>query len=139
MRQDKSVRAFKNQLENYQYYVYMVNHYEQQIQDCFDKLGASPKSIDYSKVVGHTVPDKDFEYKMRGYIEIYEYKKDMFERLVAYVNSILDLMPVEQRNMAKDMFVLGENEIAVAKKYYISPSGMRYQINREIKKALDNS
>ena len=136
--QGKDVKAFKNLMCNYQFNLDRVNRYRAQIEDCYAKLGAVPQSIDFAKVRTHSLPNKDFEYMLRDNIQFYEEKLKFYESQIKYVDEKLNLMPVETRKMASDMFILGESEIAVASRYFISPSGMRKRINNAIKKALDD-
>ena len=136
--QGKDVEAFKNLMRNYQFNLDRVNKYQMQIEDCYAMLGAVPQSIDFAKVKTHSLPNKDFEYMLRDNIQYYKSRLDFYNAQIKFVNEKLNLMPVETRNMASDMFILGETEISVASRYFISPSGMRKRINKAIKKVLED-
>lgn len=133
--QKESVRAFKNELRNYQFYLSRVRKLYQSIDACFDKLGGV-RGIDPSKEPLHTLPNKDLEYALRDEIEFYERQKKLLEAKILYIDQILAKMEEPTRTAVIEVYVKGRPIAVVCNEMYISSSGLQKRMNKQIELAL---
>lgn len=134
--QKDNVRAFKNELRNYRYYVDEVNRIGESIEEIYDRLGGV-RGIDPSKEPLHTMPDKDMEYMLRDKITSLEAKKHRLEGEIKRIDKILDKMDSSLRNAVKVVFIDGNTIWSVSYKMNLSPTGLKKRMNRAIEKALE--
>lgn len=138
MQERADIKAFKNELRNYRFYQSKVKKWDILIQESYDKLGASPKSIDYSRVIMHgAVPNKDFEYKVRDEITFYESKRKPWKDKVDYVDNVLSLIETPLREDIMSVYVKGRSLAEVARPRYIIASSLRGRINRALRRVFD--
>lgn len=134
--QSKDVKAFKRELENYNFYVERVKALDNLIEFCYHLLGGV-KGCDPSKEPIHGgVPNKDREYKIRDEITHHEKNKALTLAKIDYIDEILSRMGEEPRNQIKSVYIDGNTMNNVSRKYYISKTTLQYRIDREIKRAL---
>ena len=134
--QKDNVRAFKNELRNYRYYVDEVNRIAESIEEIYDRLGGV-RGIDPSKEPLHTMPDKDMEYMLRDKITSLEAKKHRLEGEIKRIDRILEKMETSLRNAVKVVFIDGNTIWSVSYKMNLSPTGLKKRMNRAIEKALE--
>lgn len=134
--QKDNVRAFKNELRNYRYYVDEVNRIGESIEEIYDRLGGV-RGIDPSKEPLHTMPDKDMEYMLRDKITSLEAKKHRLEGEIKRIDRILEKMETSLRNAVKVVFIDGNTIWSVSYKMNLSPTGLKKRMNRAIEKALE--
>lgn len=134
--QKDNVRAFKNELRNYRYYVDEVNRIGESIEEIYDRLGGV-RGIDPSKEPLHTMPDKDMEYMLRDKITSLEAKKHRLEGEIKRIDRILEKMEASLRNAVKVVFIDGNTIWSVSYKMNLSPTGLKKRMNRAIEKALE--
>jgi len=135
--QSQSVRAFKNELRNYNYYLSRLVSLDNSIEWVYDRLGGV-RGVDPSKEPTHNgVPNKDLEYKLRDDIERYEQEKTLVRAKVDYIDKILSRMKTELKCAVMSVYVEGKSFVLVSRKMYLSPNGLQKRINKAIEKALD--
>ena len=134
--QKDNVRAFKNELRNYRYYVDEVNRIGESIEEIYDRLGGV-RGIDPSKEPLHTMPDKDMEYMLRDKITSLEAKKHRLEGEIKRIDRILEKMETSLRNAVEVVFIDGNTIWSVSYKMNLSPTGLKKRMNRAIEKALE--
>lgn len=135
MHRDK-IRAFKNELRNYNYYLSQLVSLTNSIEYCFDRLGGV-RGIDPSKEPIHSPPNKELEYKIRSDIERYEQLKTLTQAKIDYVDEILARMEIDVRMAIKSVYVEGNHIVKTSEKLFISPTGLHKRMNKAIEKALD--
>ena len=133
--QTAEVRAFKNELRNYNYYLHRIATLDESIEFIYDRLGGV-RGIDPSKEPLHSPPDKDLEYKLRDDISRLEANKKLLENKIAYIEQILEKMETSLREAVIKVYAQGKPISVVCNDLYVSPSGLAKKINNEIKKAL---
>lgn len=137
MAQSQSVKAFKNELRNYNYYLSQVIKLNSSIDWCYHMLGGDAKAIDYSKEPSHSLPNKDFEYKLRDDIERYEQLKALNEDKIKYIDEILNRMETDVRWAIKCVYVEGKQMRNVAFKIFVGHSTLQHRIDKAIERALE--
>lgn len=133
--QDEEVRAFKNELRNYTYYLSRIVTLENSIEFLYDRLGGV-RGIDPSKEPLHAMPNKEMEWKLRDDISKLEAKKERYEKNLAEIDQILNLIEEFTRTALKLVYIEGKRTDIVAGQMLISPSGLKNRMNRAIKKAI---
>ena len=133
--QDEEVRAFKNELRNYTYYLSRIVTLENSIEFLYDRLGGV-RGIDPSKEPLHAMPNKEMEWKIRDDISKLQAKKERYENNLAEIDQILNLIEEFTRTALKLVYIEGKRTDIVAGQMLISPSGLKNRMNRAIKKAI---
>ena len=133
--QTEEVRAFKNELRNYNFYLSSITSLDNSIEFCYYRLGGV-RGIDPSKEPLHSPPDKDLEYQLRDKIEVLEAKKALLTNKITYIEEILGRMETSLREAVIKVYAQGKPISVVCNDLYVSPSGLAKKINKEIKKAL---
>ena len=133
--QDEEVRAFKNELRNYTYYLSRIVTLENSIEFLYDRLGGV-RGIDPSKEPLHVLPNKEMEWKIRDDISKLQAKKERYENNLAEIDQILNLIEEFTRTALKLVYIEGKRTDIVAGQMLISPSGLKNRMNRAIKKAI---
>ena len=134
--QKDSVRAFKNELRNYTYYLSRIVSLENSIEFLYDRLGGV-RGIDPSKEPLHTVPNKEMEWKIRDDISKLEKTKERTEAKVMEIDSVLNRIESPLRNAIINIYVVGKQVKNTCDYYYLSPSGLVSRMNKAIEEALD--
>lgn len=130
------IRAFKNELRNYNYYLSRVITLTESIEFLYDRLGGV-RGIDPSKEPTHSQPNKDLEYKLRDDITRLEAKKSLVEDKIKDIDETLNKMEEPLKSCVISMYINGVHLIKLADELYLSPSGLMKRMNREIKRVLD--
>lgn len=130
------IRAFKNELRNYKYYLSRVITLTNSIDYLYDRLGGV-RGIDPSKEPTHSQPNKELEYKLRDDISRLESKKSLVEDKIKDIDETLNKMEEPLKTCVISMYIDGTHLIKLADELYLSPSGLMKRMNREIKRALD--
>ena len=136
MIQSESVRAFKNELRNYRYYIGRAAELEDAIESLYDRLGGV-RGVDPSKEPAHVLPNKEMEWKIRDDITRLDLKLTNLRNKIAEIDEILGRIEEPIRTALKLVYIESNKVIMVASMMYLSPSGLVKRMNREIKKALD--
>lgn len=136
MRQTDDVRAFKNELRNYNFYLHRLSSLEDSIDFIYHRLGGV-KGIDPSKEPIHAMPNKELEWKLREDIEILEAKKSLLETKTNYIDSILAEIEIPLREAIMAVYCEGKTMERVGRKYHLSSSGLNKRIIIALKKALN--
>ena len=134
--QSKEVRAFKNELRNYNYYLYRLTTLDNSIEFCFERLGGV-KGIDPSKEPTHAQPNKELEWKLRNDIEVLEAKKKRIQGKLNEIDEILALIEIPLREALIDVYAKGEKCIKIADRLALSSTGLQKRMNKAIQEALD--
>ena len=133
--QSKEVRAFKNELRNYTYYLSRITTLENSIEWCFERLGGV-RGIDPSKEPTHVQPNKELEWKLRNDIEVLEAKKKRMEAKIKEIDQILNLIDLPLQEALIDVYAKGEKCIKIADKLNLSSTGLQKRMNKAIEEAL---
>lgn len=128
--------AFKNELRNYTHYKRRVKAQQELIDLCEYNLGGV-KGIRYDKLPGHSPPNKDVEEKLRKEIDKHTQLRDDTQKKIDDIDKILNLIEISLRNDLIEVYANNKTIEEVAKKEYISTTGLLYQFNKAIKKALE--
>lgn len=137
MAQKEQVRAFKNELRNYNYYLHRIATLNNSIEWCYDMLGADPRAVDPSREPMHSPPNKDFEYKMRDDIERYRAKLKRVENKIDDISQILSNIENETRMAIKSVYIEGKQMRIVASKLCLSLGALQNRIDKAIERALE--
>lgn len=136
MAQSEKVRAFKNELRNYSYYIRRLIFLDEKIESCYEILGGV-RGIDFTKEPIHSPPNKELEYKIRDDIERYRRLKERTEDKVKYCDEILAKMETDIRWAITSVYVDGKQIRNIALKMYLAHSTLQKRINKAIEEALD--
>ena len=136
MAQLESVRAFKNELRNYNYYLHRIVTLNNSIEYCYERLGGV-RGIDPSREPTHSQPNKELEYKLRDDIEVYRAKLKRIEEKIEDIDEILNKIDIDSRKAIKSVYIEGKQMRRVAMEMYISHGGLQKRIDKAIKGALD--
>ena len=120
--QSEDVKAFKNELRNYNYNLNRVITLSNSIEYCYDRLGGV-RAIDTSKEPMHSPPNKELEYKLRDDIERYRRLKAIYETKVQYVDEILSKMEITLREAVIGVHVERQKTEKVARLHNLSANG----------------
>ena len=134
--QKDSVRAFKNELRNYNYYLSQIVSLENSIEFLYDRLGGV-RGVDPSKEPTHSLPNKELEYKLRDDIERLERKKASVEAKAKEIDRTLSFMEEEIRYAIMCVYANGKQVKYMSDKMYLSPSGLVLRMNKAIERALN--
>ena len=137
MKARKDVEAFKNELRQYEYIQERIKEFNDAIQLCVDALGGSPKSVDFSRVVVHSPPNTDFEYKMRDRISSLEAERRPWSDRKKRIDRILATMESSIREDIIDVYVKGNSLAKISERRYIIASTLHWRVNKAIGEALD--
>ena len=133
--QRPEVRAFKNELRNYTYYCSRIASLEESIEFMYDRLGGV-RGIDPSKEPIHSAPDKEFEYMLRDKISSLEQDKAVYEVKRDYIDLILGRIENTLREALKLVYIDGQRLDRVSGKFFLTPNGLIYRLNKSIEEAL---
>jgi DNA-directed RNA polymerase specialized sigma24 family protein len=132
--QDESIAAFKMDLRSYAFKKKEIKRIEDKIQECYDRLGGV-RGVDPSREPIHATPNKDVEYAIRDQIEACEAKLRLLCDQTRYIEQTLEKMETTLKTAVIAVYVSRHSIRSVAGKMYISESGLRKRMNKEIKKA----
>ena len=136
MRQSRKVRAFKNQLRNYNDYVKWIDELQEKIDDMWYKVGGV-KGVDPSKEPLHSPPNTEYYYMMTDKIADLEEQKNLLEANRDYVDRILTTIEIPLREAIMSVYCDGKTISSVSLKYHLSSSGLNKRIIVALKKALN--
>lgn len=134
--QSESVKAFKNDLRSYNYNLSRVVSLNNSIEFCYHRL-SGVTAIDTSKQPIHSPPNKDYEYKLRDDIERFEALLKLAQAKIDYVDEILKLIETDVRKAVISVYVESKKMDSVASNMNLSVSGLQYQIDKGIERALN--
>ena len=134
--QKESVRAFKNELRNYNYYLSRITSLENSIEYLYDRLGGV-RGIDPSKEPLHLVMDKDLEWRIRDRISDLDDQKKLYEVKVRYIDYILARIENPLKTAVISVYVEGKKCVKIADDMFLSSTGLQKRMNRAIEGALD--
>lgn len=135
--QSDDVKAFKNELRNYNYNLNRVVTLKNSIEYCYDRLGGV-RGIDTSKEPTHSLPNKDLEYKLRDDIERYRRLQSVYETKVEYVDEILSRIETSIRKAIISVHVEHKKTEKVARECNLSTNGLQYRMDKAIERALND-
>lgn len=136
--QREDVKAFKNELRNYTYYLSRVVTLTNSIEFCYERLGGV-RGVDPSKEPLHTVPNKEVEWQIRDQIERFLKEKELFEQKISYIDSVLFRIDEPYKSAVTNIFAYGHNSYKVAREMNYSQSGLLHQVNKAIQMALEET
>lgn len=135
MKQKDCVRAFKNELRNYEIYRKEILKLDEQIEELYYHLGGV-RGIDPSKEPLHTVPDKDLEYRLRDRISILEARKQVREEKIKQTDEVLGRIETTLRMALISVYAKGKTVDSIAIQMEISQTALIKRFNKAIERAL---
>ena len=136
MRQDISIEMFKGRMKGYRYFQRQILKLDDEIQECYNQLGASPKSPNLQSEPIHSPKNIDREYQIRDRIEILEGKKARAKAEIDFCDQILEEMETPLKEAVIAIYSDKKTMLSEADKLYMAKSTLRDKINKEIAKAL---
>lgn len=137
MKESADIKQFKNELRNYKYYLKQIEKWDERIDDLYNSLPGSVHSINPAvPLQTGGVPNKDFEYRVRDIISVYEAFRKPWEDKRDYVNKVLSFIETPLCDDIRAVYVEGRSLVEVAHPRYIIASSLRGRINRAIVKAI---
>lgn len=134
--QSEKVRAFKNELRNYNYYLSRVTSLTNSIEYLYDRLGGV-RGIDPSREPTHALPNKDLEYQLRDDIMKLDSKLSRCEAKIKEVDEILNLIESPLKEAIIDVYANNEKCVKIADRLYLSSTGLQKRMNKAIERALN--
>lgn len=135
MKQRPELKAFKNLLNDYNYYKKVTKELKEEIEECYYRLSGL-HSADASRMPVHSPPNKESEYRLRNRIEYLSQKQARAQSKVEEVDEILDRIKTPEKKAIIDVYVYGRTGVDVAREFNLSPTALFYRMNRVLKKAL---
>ena len=129
------VKAFKNELRNYNYLCYYIETLKNSIEFCYDRLGGV-RGIDPSKEPTHSMSNKELEYKLRNDIEHYESILRLKIDQKVEIDRTLDKIETPLRMAIISVYIKGNRVEDVAREMFLSHNGLYKQMNKAIMEAL---
>lgn len=127
---------FKGRMKGYRYFQRQILRLEDEIQECYNQLGASPKSPNLQSEPIHSPKNIDREYQIRDRIEILEGKKARAKAEIDFCDQILEEMETPLKEAVIAIYSDKKTMLSEADKLYMAKSTLRDKINKEIAKAL---
>lgn len=136
--QDIEVKAFKNELMNYNYYQYQCKKIKEEIDYNYDLL-ANVRGLNPSKLPIHGgLPNIDNIYAIRDTITLLEAKLSRYNDKMVEVEQILDKIENPLKTAIMDKYIVGLTLEKVSRDNGYSSAGLLKKINKAIKKALES-
>ncbi len=129
--------AFKRELATYRDIEEEIRSFDEEIQYCYDMLGASPRSVDPGRVVVHSPPNKEREYELRERISLLEANRSPWLSKKKRIDRILMRMETSLREDVVHVYVDNEKLDVVSAPRYVTASTLHYRLNKAIENALD--
>lgn len=134
------VQAFKNELANYTIYSSMLRKHREKLDELYYEL-EGVKGIRYDKAP--SMPNKHLIMERLHYLsgEI-EKTENEIERLcicLEHMENVLANMEHEIRRAIVDVYINGKAIIDICNEYNYSATGLHYQMNKCIQKALEKT
>ena len=136
MKQKAQVRAFKNELRNYNYYVSTAKKTKEIIDNYYYEL-SGVKACDPSRPPLHSLPDKERENHIREAISKQERYLKLTQAKINHIDRVLSNIDNPLSSTIKDIFLNGESLTAHRVNYNLSNVGLYKKINKAIEKALN--
>ena len=136
MKQKAQIRAFKNELRNYNYYVSTAKKTKELIDNYYYEL-SGVKASDPSRPPLHSLPDKERENRIREAISRQEKFLKLTQAKINHIDRVLSDIDNHLKTNNKDIFLKGETLTAQSGHYNLSNVGLYKKINKAIEKALN--
>ena len=136
MKQKAQVRAFKNELRNYNYYVSAAKKTKEIINNYYYEL-SGVKACDPSRPPLHSLPDKERENRIREAISRQEKFLKLTQAKINQIDRVLSSIDNPLKSTIKDIFLKGETLTAQSCHYNLSNVGLYKKINKAIERALN--
>ena len=136
MKQKAQIRAFKNELRNYNYYVSAAKKTKEIIDNYYYEL-SGVKACDPSKPPLHSLPNKERENHIREAISRQERYLKLTQAKIKYIDRVLDNISEPLNSTIVDIFLRGESLTAHSNSYNLSNVGLYKKINKAIERALN--
>lgn len=136
MKQKVQVRAFKNELRNYNYYVSAAKKTKEIIDNYYYEL-SGVKACDPSRPPLHSLPDKERENRIRESISRQEKFLKLTQAKINHIDRVLSSIDNPLKSTIKDIFLKGETLTAHSNNYNLSNVGLFKKINKAIERALN--
>ena len=137
MKQKTQVRAFKNELRNYNYYVSTAKKTKEIIDNYYYKL-SGVKASDPSRPPLHSLPDKERENRIREAINRRERYLKLTQAKINYIDRVLNNIDDPLNSTIKAIFLNGESLTVHSDNYNLSSIGLFKKINKAIERALND-
>ncbi|MBQ6217354.1 MAG: hypothetical protein IJK53_08245 [Erysipelotrichaceae bacterium] len=136
----KAVKAFKRELENYNFYkinlqgtLKLIEYNEYLLQNVH---GVNPqKEPSHSSGVKQW-PETDTYYRIRTELDRLEQRRDLRIRQISYIESILSGLDPETKELIDRIYLLGFGYDFVARSNHVSKTALFNRIERKLAKML---
>ena len=132
---EPNIRAFKNELRNYNYYLSRLTTLTESIEFFYYQLGGV-KGKDPTKERTHVPPNKEYEWRLREQITILEQERDRVAKNIDYIQSILAQIKKPLRTAVFEVYCEGKTIHSVSLKMNLSSSGLDAQITKALRRVL---
>lgn len=135
MKQRPEVKAFKQELENYSYYLEREKKLSGMIDYCYDLLGGV-RGVNPAAVRSNSPVDKEREYRIRDEIAKHEKNRKRNKEKIAEIEETVNLMPEDAKEIVRLKYLKGKTYVQISEIVYMSPSTVKDRLNRAIIAAL---
>lgn len=136
MKRNLSIEMFKGKLRGYIFFKKQIEKYKEEIEYCYDKLGASPKSPNLQSEPIHSVKDIDKEHETRDKITALELKLSHAESEIQFIDEILDKIENPLRGAIINVYCYRKTIYSQARKLYMAKTTLQDKIDKEIDRAI---
>lgn len=133
-KQSEEAKAFKSILSNYRFYQKREKALKELIERCYHLLGGY-HSPGFSPSIG-SAPNIEREFAIREEISRHERNLKKTQSHIVEIEEVLQQMSGELRDAAVKIYADGISSDIVGEQIYISGCGLRYQIDRELERAI---
>lgn len=131
---EKEIQRFKSEIKRYRYLVATVEIVKEKLDLCLYEM-SGVKGVSYDKIRA-TADESSISMKKLEMIEQYNRLVKMYERKMDrlnYIEKVLSKMNEDDRELYEMKYIDGKSFEHIAKKIYISKSGLIYRMNEILK------
>ena len=136
----KAVKAFKKELENYSFYktnlkgtLELIAYNEYLLQNVH---GINPQKEPSHSSGSKQWQETDTYHRIRSELDRLELRRDLRIRQIEYIESILDKLDPETRDVIERIYLKGESYYDISRQKYMSKSALFEKIERKIGRFL---
>lgn len=138
MQQSIDVVMFKGKLRGYNFFKKQIKKYNDEIEYCYDMLGASPKSPNLTSEPIHSVKNIDKEYETRQKISELESKLKQCESEIKFCDTVLAGIDETIRKAIVNIYINRCTVQSEARRLYMAKSTLQDNINKAMETSIDS-
>lgn len=139
MQQSITVDMFKGKMRGYKFFQRQVKKYKEEIELCYDSLGASPKSPNLTSEPIRSPRDIEKEYDTRERIAMLEVKLKRCEGEIRFCDEVLANMEDSVKKAIINVYVHRCTIQSEARRMYMAKSTLQDNINKAIEQAIQDT